>query len=50
MNPGFLLVQFGSGTGAFSLPTNYTQLAIGPLAVAIADFNSDTKPDIAVLI
>ena len=44
---GSLLVLFGNGAGAFSSPTPYA-VGMSPVAVAIADFNSDTKPDIAV--
>lgn len=44
---GSLVVHFGNGTGALSAPAKYT-VGISPLAVAIADFNGDTKPDIAL--
>lgn len=46
-------VLLGDGTGGFSLPTNLPVVADGkgsPAGLAVADFNSDNKLDLAVAI
>ena len=44
---GFMAVSFGSGTGGFSIPTEY-QVGFSPTSVAAGDFNGDGKLEPAV--
>ncbi len=42
-------VLFGNGDGTFAAPVTYNLPAGVPMQVAVADFNGDGKPDIAVI-
>jgi hypothetical protein len=46
-NTSFLSVLRGDGTGSFGAKTNYL-VGRTPVAIAVADFNGDGKPDMAV--
>jgi len=46
--PTGVAVQLGNGDGTFQPALNFKSGGVNPLSVAVADFNGDNKPDIAV--
>jgi hypothetical protein len=46
--PTGVAVQLGNGDGTIGTQRNYTTAGANPVSVAIADFNGDNYPDIAV--
>ncbi len=46
-NPGYVTVMLGSANGTFGTQSNYN-VELAPVSIAVADFNGDGKPDLAV--
>jgi hypothetical protein len=46
--PNGVAVQLGNGDGTFQAAATFKTGGVNPLAVAIADFNGDNNPDLAV--
>jgi uncharacterized repeat protein (TIGR01451 family) len=48
VNAGKVSVVLGDGTGGFATATTFPTNSTGPSAIAVADFNQDGRPDVAV--